>query len=194
MRTFRRRSRNTMITIWKSLIQPKLDYCSQLWSPSDQVSIAMLESVQRNFTSMISGMQDKDYMDRLASLKMYTQERRRERYQIIFIWKISQGLVQGYHMVFTNSDRRGRMAVPYAVARQTPAAVRRAREASLGVKGVKIFNLLPVWLRNLSGVTVDQFKGELDKFLSLVPDEPTLPGRARAATTNSLLDQLQLLF
>ena len=76
----------------------------------------MLESVQRNFTSMISGMQDKDYMDRLASLKMYTQERRRERYQIIFIWKISQGLVQGYHMVFTSSDRRGRMAVPHAEA------------------------------------------------------------------------------
>ena len=93
-----------------------------------------------------------------------------------------------------NSDRRGRMAVPHAVLRHTPAAVRRAREASLGVKGVKIFNLLPVWLRNLDGVTVDQFKGELDKFLSLVPDEPTLPGRGRAATTNSLLDQLQLLF
>ena len=68
-----------MITIWKSLIQPKLDYCSQLWSPSDQASIAMLESVQRNFTSMVSGMQGKDYMDRLAGLKMYTQERRRER-------------------------------------------------------------------------------------------------------------------
>ena len=194
MRTFRERSRNTMMTIWKCLIQPKLDYCSQLWSPSEQASIALLESVQRNFTSKIAGMQDKDYMDRLASLKMYTQERRRERYQIIFIWKISQGLVQGYHMVFTSSDRRGRMAVPHAVLRHTPAAVRRAREASLGVKGVKIFNLLPVWLRNLSGVTVDQFKGELDKFLSLVPDEPTLPGRARAATTNSLLDQLQLLF
>ena len=55
-----------------------------------------------------------------------------------------------------------------------------------------IFNLLPVWLRNLDGVTVDQFKGELDKFLSLVPDEPTIPGRGRAATTNSFLDQLQL--
>jgi hypothetical protein len=27
-------------------------------------------------------------------------------------------------------------------------------------------------------VTVDQFKGELDKFLSLVPDEPTLPGES----------------
>ena len=54
MRTFRRRSRNTMMTIWKCLIQPKLDYCSQLWSPSDQASIELLESVQRTFTSKIA--------------------------------------------------------------------------------------------------------------------------------------------
>ena len=181
------------MSIWKYLIQPKLDYCSQLWSPSDQASIAMLESVQRNFTSMITGMQGKDYMDRLASLNMYSQERRRERYQIIFIWKISQGLVQGYNLQFVNSDRRGRLGLPHAVHRHAPAAVRRAREASLGVKGVKIFNLLPVWIRNIDGVTVDNFKAELDQFLCGIPDEPTLPGRLRAATTNSLLDQLQMI-
>ena len=79
MRTFRRRSKCTMMTIWKALVQPKLDYCSQLWSPSDQASIAMLEGVQRSFTSMIAGMEGRDYMDRLASLGMYSQERRRER-------------------------------------------------------------------------------------------------------------------
>ena len=39
MRTFRRRSRFLMLTLWKSIIQSKLDYCSQLWSPSDQKSI-----------------------------------------------------------------------------------------------------------------------------------------------------------
>ena len=106
MRTFRKRSRATMMTIWKSLVQPKLDYCSQLWSPSDQASIALLEGVQRSFTSKIAGMEGKDYMDRLASLSLYSQERRRERYQVIFIWKIGQGLVHGYNLEFTHSDRR----------------------------------------------------------------------------------------
>ena len=125
---------------------------------------------------------------------MYSQERRRERYQIIFIWKISQGLVQGYNLTFTNSDRRGRTAVPHAFHRQTPAAVRRARESSLGVKGVCMFNLLPVWLRTMSGVPVDKFKEQLDGFLSAIPDEPTIPGRARAASSNSLIDQIQLYF
>ena len=183
-----------MMTIWKCLIQPKIDYCSQLWSPSDQASIAMLESIQRNFTRMITGMEGKDYLDRLASLKMYSQERRRERYQIIFIWKISQQLVHGYSLEFSSSDRRGRMVIPHMVQKKAPAAVRRAREASLGVKGARIFNLLPVWIRTLNGVTVDKFKSELDLFLSGVPDQPTIPGRQRAAATNSLLDQLQLIF
>ena len=32
LRTFRRRSKTTMLTLWKSLIQSRLDYCSQLWS------------------------------------------------------------------------------------------------------------------------------------------------------------------
>ena len=60
MRTFRRRSRTTMLTIWKSLVQPRLDYCSQLWSPTDQASIGVLEGIQRNFTRMIEGMDNMD--------------------------------------------------------------------------------------------------------------------------------------
>ena len=133
-------------------------------------------------------------MDRLANLNMYCQERRRERYQVIFIWKICQGLVHGYNLEFTNSDRRGRMVVPHPVPRNTSASVRKSRESSLAVKGARIFNLLPVWIRTLNGVSVDSFKSDLDKFLAGVPDQPTCPGRQRAAATNSLIDQLQLIF
>ena len=44
LRTFRRRSRMVMLTIWKTLIQSKIDYCSQLWCPTYQASIKSLES------------------------------------------------------------------------------------------------------------------------------------------------------
>ena len=56
LRTFRRRSKLIMLTIWKSLIQSKLDYTSQLLSPADQASIGELESVARHFTAKIDGM------------------------------------------------------------------------------------------------------------------------------------------
>ena len=139
-----------MITIWKCIIQPKIDYCSQLWSPNDQGSIKELENIQRNFTSQINGMTNKDYWDRLTELKLYSQERRRERYAIIFLWKISQGLVAGYNIPFTNSARRGRLAVTKAVNWHRPVSVRRAMEASLAVKGANLFNLLPQYIRNFN--------------------------------------------
>ena len=104
LRSFRSRSKHVMLTMWKSLIQSKLDYTSQLWSPSDQANIGCLESVARNFTARISGMQGLDYWERLKSLKLYYQERRRDRYRIIFLWKVGQGLVQGYKVPFTTSQ------------------------------------------------------------------------------------------
>ena len=50
--TFRTREREPMITIWSSLVQPNLDYCSPLWAPSpfNYGEIDMLEETQRSFT------------------------------------------------------------------------------------------------------------------------------------------------
>ena len=71
--------------------------------------------------------------------------------------------------------------------------MRKARESSLSVKGAKLFNLLPRDLRDTNTGTVEQFKAKLDGWLALVPDQPTIQGRQRAAPTNSLVDQVALL-
>ena len=42
----------------------------------------------------------------------------------------------------------------------------------------------------MDGVMVETFKSRLDAWLGTVPDQPTVPGRQRAAATNSLLDQV----
>ena len=103
-----------MLTILRSLIQPRLDYCSQLWSPRDQFAINRLESVQRQFISQIrdDSLVGMNYWERLSHLRVYSQERRRERYQICFLWKETQGLIDGYEIKWQWSDRRGRLAVP----------------------------------------------------------------------------------
>ena len=84
-----------MLTLMKSLVQPKLDYCSQLWSPADQTSINKMESVQRHLVNRIKDrrLDGLNYWDKLKELRLYSQERRRERYQVIFLWKISQRMV-----------------------------------------------------------------------------------------------------
>ena len=106
LRTFRRRSKLVMMTIWKSLIQSNIDYCSQLWSPSDQLTISRLEGIARHFTMKIAGLENKDYWERLAALQLYSQERRRERYRIIFIWKVLLGYTKGYTLTYNQNPRR----------------------------------------------------------------------------------------
>ena len=97
LRTFRGRGKWLMLTVLRSLMQPRLDYCSQLWSPRDQKSINMLETVQRNFLNKIrsSDLTGKTYWEKLKILRVYSQERRRERYMICLLWKASQGLTEG---------------------------------------------------------------------------------------------------
>ena len=72
-RTFRTRSQVVMMTIWKSLIQSKLDYCSQLWSPSSASDIGKIEDVQRDFTKQISGMEGLNYWETEDVLTRKTQ-------------------------------------------------------------------------------------------------------------------------
>ena len=131
-----------------------------------------------------------NYWEKLSELHLYSQERRRERYQVIFLWKISQRMVFGYSVDFSYDGRRGRSIVPKNVVRSAPTMVRHAREQSLGVRGAALFNLLPEQLRSMNSEHVDLFKNHLDVFLSSIPDQPTMPGLGRAAATNSLLDQL----
>ena len=198
LRSFRKRSKHVMSTIWKSIIQPKIDYCSQLWSPNDQSSINQIEDVQRHFLNRIDGIQHLNYWEKLKTLRLYSQERRRERYQLIFLWKISQGLVKGYNIEFYTDERRGRLIRPKYVNWHAPASIRRARESSMAVKGANIFNLLPKEIRNFKAnhLVIDkvgEFKDKLDMYLSSIPDQPTIPGLGRASETNSLLHKIPLI-
>ena len=133
------------------------------------------------------------YWEKLSHLRVYSQERRRERYKICFLWKLTQGLVEGYSIKWQWSDRRGRLAIPNNIPRAAPTKVKQARERSLGVHGPHLFNLLPINLRNEDSGDFALFKNHLDIFLSVIPDQPTTPGLARAAESNSLLDQVPLV-
>ena len=102
-----------MMTLFKSLVLPRLDYGSQLWSPHLVKHIDQLEKIQRSFTKHITGMQSLEYSERLVSLKLYSHQRRRERYCIIYVWKIIEGLVPNISkpIVCSYSGRRGRSCI-----------------------------------------------------------------------------------
>ena len=88
-------------------------------------------------------------------------------------------------MEFLFSPRRGWFAVPKPVSRNAPACVRKAREASLAVKGALLFNLCPRGLRDLASDHVDRFMANLDAWLLSILDQPTIAGCQRTASSNS---------
>ena len=97
-----------MLTLFKSIVLSRLDYGSQLWSPFLIKHITQLEKIQRSFTKHITGMNDMPYHERLKSLRLYSLQRRRERYCIIYIWKI---INFSSPITSTFSGRRGRSCV-----------------------------------------------------------------------------------
>ena len=92
IRTFKRRDKYLMIL-------SDHDYCSQ----------------QRSFLSKIRGIHHFSYWDQLKELKLYSLERRRERYIAIYIWRILEGsapnISDSHGITFKWHPTRGRVCI-----------------------------------------------------------------------------------
>ena len=131
-----------------------------------------------------------NYHEKLKEFSLYSLERRRERYLIIYTWRMIEEQVPNIGIKTLFSDRRGRLCVIPAVHHSVANWVKRLRENSFPIKGPRLFNCIPAYLRDISRCDVDRFKTALDSWLSGIPDEPHVPGYTamRRATTNSILD------
>ena len=193
LRTFNTRDAGPLLALWKTLIVCHLDYCSQLWSPSKKGDIQSLELLQKAFIGKIRGMSSLNYWKQLSALSLYSLERRRERYQIIYTWRIIEGQVPNLSLnpvEYQWHPRRGRECHIPGITTTAPSAIQTLREASLPIKGPRLFNCLPQHIRNASGCTTEAFKCMLDKYLKTVPDEPHIPGltQYRRCESNSITD------
>ena len=190
LRTFKTRERKPLLTLWKSLVQPILDYCCQLWSPAAVGQIQRLESVQMSYLKKVEGMSTYDYWEQLKLLNMYSLERRRDRYVAIYVWKVLEGLVPNFGIVESYNKRKGRYCTLPSVKSNAPGRVQTIRFNSLAISGPRIFNSLPTEVRDKSGCSVDSFKAALDRHLKAVPDEPRVGKLIKycAKPSNSIIE------
>ena len=175
LRTFTMRDPHLMLTLFKSVVLSRLDYASQLWSPYLLKHIYLIEKVQRAFTKHISGICDFSYSKRLETLKLYSLQRRRDRYSIIYVWKIVEGLVPNLSDPITCSlsDRRGRTCIVYHAGAGQLGTL---KYNSFSWRSIRMFNRLPKCIRMLSSCSVNRFKSELDSYLRNIVDLPCQPG------------------
>jgi hypothetical protein len=125
---------------------------------------------------------------------MSSQERRMERYRIMYIWKILEGYAPNCGVEETPINPRiGRKIKISTLAKNGRAAIQTLRENSFQINGARLFNSLPKEIRNMK-LNQDEFKEALDKYLSSVPDQPRMGSLVPAATdqltgrqSNSLL-------
>ena len=119
-----------------------------------------------------------------------------ERYRVLYVWKILEGISPNCGLEVAHSERRGReVKIPPIKA---TGRIQSLRESSFQVHGPKLFNSLPQAIRNLQKISIDDFKAKLDKYLETIPDEPKLPNYIPATCnqitgnpSNSIVDHVK---
>ena len=93
-RSYKTRDRQTIATLYKSMVRPHLEYGNVIWGPFYAQDKKDVESVQRRATKLIPELKDMDYLDRLRALDIPTLEYRRNRGDMIQCYKIFNGIVR----------------------------------------------------------------------------------------------------
>ena len=114
-RTMVYRSPDVLTRLYKSLVRPHLEYCMShleycvsAWSPHYVKVRDRLERVQHRFTRMVPGLKGLEYGERLVRLNLMTLEERRNRSDLVELFKISKGLSAIPWNSFFRADRSER--------------------------------------------------------------------------------------
>jgi len=95
-RNFIDRSKETIISLYKSLVRPHLEYCCQIWCPYYNRDIKLIEGVQRRATKLVTGMKELHYSERLRQLGLQWLEGQKMRSNRIETFKIVKGDMQWF--------------------------------------------------------------------------------------------------
>ena len=185
LRCFISRTPEVLMYLYQSYVLPRVEYGSLLWSPYQKKSIIKLEAIQRTMTAKIDGMQKYNYHQRLHKLKLYSLQRRRERFIAIYMYKLSEGIVPNNLQMKFYVTRRLERKCQQPKLNASMAHLSTIRLNFFTSTGPAIYNLLPANLKEAR--SLDSFKHLLDKFLKKIPDLPPTPGYP-SLNKNTLLE------
>ena len=127
-----------------------------------------------------------DYWEGLSHLNLYSLQRRRERYMIIYVWKILNALTPNdIEMEFYDHVRHGcKVKIP-PVSKKCSVTISSIYDSSFPVVAAKLWNVLPKEVNQLTELA--PFKAAIKRFLRYIPDKPPTQGYS-TVNSNSLLD------
>ncbi|MES9881006.1 MAG: reverse transcriptase domain-containing protein, partial [Sedimenticola sp.] len=91
-RTFTYLDKEIFLQLYKSLVRPHLEYATPVWSPLLKKDRIAIENVQRRATRLLRGYVNCSYQERLRTLGLPSLEYRRERADLLQVYKILTGI------------------------------------------------------------------------------------------------------
>ena len=185
LRIVQSRSAETILLLFKVYVRPHLEYSCSLWSPYLIKHICEIEAVQRSMTARIEGLEELNYWERLKELHLYSLQRRRERYDIIHMWKIQNNVIQNdLELSFYHTPRHGWKCRRRKIqTRQGQLST--ISSNSFSVRAAALYNTVPKIVKESNSLAI--FKSRLDNYLKHIPDLPPTPNYV-SCNKNSILD------
>ena len=81
-----------LLNLYKSMVRPHIEYATQVWSPQYKKDKITLENVQRRATRLVKCIKHLPYSEDLKVLGLPTLEYRRERVDMIQVYKNLHGI------------------------------------------------------------------------------------------------------
>ena len=159
-RTYRTRDAETMMTLYKSMVRPHLEYGNAIWGPIYMGDLKLIEGVQRRATKLIPHLKELPYEERLTALNLPSMEYRRKRGDMIQCFKIMNSLVRlEKEVLFTPIPSDNTRGHNQRVLRHKTHNATRAK--SFSQRSIRNWNSLPKPVINAP--SVDTFKNRLDE-------------------------------
>ena len=152
-----------MITLYKSMVRPHLEYGNAIWGPCNQGDIRMVEGIQRRATKLIPDLRGIPYEERLKKLNLPSLAYRRRRGDMILMYKLVNGLIRiDIRSLFTPSRSIATRGHAQRVFKQH--ATQLARRNTFSQRVVNDWNNLSSEVVNAP--SLNTFKNRLDKHWS----------------------------
>ena len=143
-----------------SLIRPRLEYAALVWSPNLKKHIRKLERIQRAASKLPPNLRNQSYEERLRALNLTTLEQRRERGDLIAVYRSRNGLEKFDNedlMIWDTRATRG-----HGMKLKKSSSRRDIKKFSFPHRCVEVWNALDEEV--VSAKTLHNFKERLDNY------------------------------
>ena len=160
-RHFRHIETKPFTNLYKTLVRPKVEYCMTVAQPVYKKDKEKIKRVQHRATKLVLGMENKEYSERLAELKLPSLEYRRKRADVMQTYKIMNNIDKIDEKKFFKPCKEVRTR-GHTMRVQKTQCKSLVRRNTFSQRVVNDWNALPDAV--VTSGSINQFKGRLGRW------------------------------